>query len=47
MTNGEEYYRNALKWHLSVNITPEEVHDIGLAEVSRIRIEMEKVLTYI
>lgn len=43
MENGDAYYRNVLKWHLSANVTPEEVHRIGLAEVDRIKVEMEKV----
>ena len=42
-TNGSEYYDSLLKWHLSVNLSPSEVHEIGLSEVTRIKKEMERV----
>ena len=38
-----EYYKSCLKWHLSFEMTPEEVHEIGLKEVDRITKEMHKV----
>lgn len=40
---GAEFYQQCLKWHTSLDITPDEVHRIGLAEVARIRTEMERV----
>ena len=40
---GEEYYKACLKWHLSVDMTPEEVHEKGLEEVERIYKKMIKV----
>ncbi|KAL3846519.1 hypothetical protein ACJMK2_017499 [Sinanodonta woodiana] len=40
---GKEYYRACLKWHLSIDITPEEVHNKGLAEVDRINRQMLQV----
>jgi len=40
---GAEFYQQCLKWHTSLDITPDEVHAIGLAEVARIRKEMERV----
>ena len=43
LPNGAEYYKACLKWHTSLDITPEEVHQKGLAEVDRIAKEMEKV----
>ena len=36
LAGGSEYYRACLKWHTSLDITPEEVHTKGLAEVKRI-----------
>lgn len=38
-----EYYKACLKWHLSFEMSPEEVHDVGLKEVDRITKEMYKV----
>ncbi len=42
--NGEEAYRYFVKSYTSTNYTPDEVHQIGLDEVARIRAEMEKVM---
>ncbi|XP_060082577.1 uncharacterized protein LOC132561887 [Ylistrum balloti] len=42
--NGREFYRATLKWHLTTDLTPREVRDIGLREVSRIQEKMMKVL---
>lgn len=42
--NGSEYYRACLKWHLSFDMTPEEVHRTGLEEVERIHKEMKLVI---
>ena len=44
LPNGKEYYKACMKWHLSVDKTPEEVHETGLQEVGRISNEMQKVL---
>jgi uncharacterized protein (DUF885 family) len=41
--NGEEYYAYKLRDETSTNLTPEEVHKIGLAEVERIKSEMRQV----
>ncbi len=43
--NGYEYYRQLLRWHLSIDVDPMEVHNMGLAEVARIKIKMEEVRT--
>ena len=40
---GAEFYQQCLKWHSSLDITPDEVHKTGLAEMARIRKEMERV----
>ena len=42
-TNGTEYYKACLKWHTSLDITPEEVHQKGLDEVGRISKEIKTV----
>ena len=41
--NGPEFYKSVLQWHLSLPLTPEEVHQKGLAEVERISKEMKTV----
>lgn len=40
MPNGEAYYEFALKRHTTTDMTPEEVHQLGLSEVARITKEM-------
>ena len=37
------YYKACLKWHLSFEMSPEDVHQVGLNEVDRISGEMGKV----
>ncbi|XP_069104679.1 uncharacterized protein [Argopecten irradians] len=44
LDNGEEFYKACLKWHLSVDMTPEEVHNLGLQEVERIYQNMLNVM---
>ncbi|KAL5005456.1 hypothetical protein ScPMuIL_018912 [Solemya velum] len=41
--NGE-FYKACLRWHLSVDMGPEEVHDIGRREVERIKSEMDQTM---
>lgn len=45
--DGKAYYRYLIRRHTSTNLTPEEIHQIGLAEVARIRVEMLAVMTEI
>ncbi len=40
---GKEAYAWSVGWQTTTNLTPEAIHEIGLAEVERIRGEMEKV----
>ena len=42
--NGVEYYAQRVKFNKTLDLTPQEVHDIGLAEVARIRTEMEEIV---
>ncbi|WAR28595.1 hypothetical protein MAR_014299, partial [Mya arenaria] len=42
---GKDYYRACLRWHLSTDITPEEVHALGVQEVERIHGQMKQVMT--
>ncbi|MGL5505409.1 MAG: DUF885 family protein, partial [Aeromonas veronii] len=43
MTNGRDWYRWLLKKHTTTNMTPEQVHELGLSEVERIFAAMVKV----
>ncbi|GAB5408792.1 MAG: DUF885 domain-containing protein [Balneolaceae bacterium] len=41
--NGEEYYNFQLRQNTTTDMTADEVHNTGLAEVERIHTEMEKI----
>ena len=41
---GEQWYRNRARWFTTTGLTPDEIHEIGLEEVARIRGEMQKVI---
>ncbi len=41
---GREYYQNRLDYYTTLNLTAEEVHQIGLDEVARINSEMKKII---
>ena len=44
LPDGEAYYRALVRHHTTLDTTPEAVHERGLAEVARIRAEMETVI---
>jgi len=44
LPDGEAYYRHKIKEFTSLDLTPQEIHDIGLREVGRIRTEMDGVI---
>ncbi|AFU68676.1 hypothetical protein P700755_001843 [Psychroflexus torquis ATCC 700755] len=44
LPNGAAYYRHQLKQSTTTNLNPEEVHQIGLSEVARIKSEMKNIL---
>ena len=44
MQGGKEFYTAVLKWHTSTDMTPQEVHDIGLEEVAAIRTSVDELL---
>src|SRR5262249_54532579 len=44
LQNGTVLYAYNVKWHTTTNKTPQEIHEIGLAEVKRIRGDMDKVM---
>ena len=45
LPNGEAYYAYKLREHTTTDITADEVHALGLAEVARISAEMDTVLS--
>jgi uncharacterized protein (DUF885 family) len=42
-TGGKAYYRRLVKLHTTLDVTPEEVHELGLAEVERLNRELDEV----
>ena len=43
LPKGKEWYRLKARLHTTTELTPEEIHEIGLGEVKRIRAQMELV----
>jgi uncharacterized protein (DUF885 family) len=43
MPQGKEYYAFLVRQQTTTNLTPEQIHQLGLSEVARIRAEMDKV----
>lgn len=44
LPDGEAYYANRIQNWTTLTRTPEELHQLGLAEVARIRAEMEQIM---
>tara|TARA_B100001989_G_scaffold228433_1_gene185199 strand:+ start:1648 stop:3426 length:1779 start_codon:yes stop_codon:yes gene_type:complete len=42
--NGKEWYEYLARYHTTTNLTPDEIHEIGLREVAKIRAEMERII---
>ena len=42
--DGKKWYEYVARYHTTTNLTPDEIHEIGLREVSRIRSEMEEII---
>ena len=40
---GKDYYAALARYHTTTDLTPDQIHEIGLQEVARIRAEMEAV----
>ncbi|MFQ6003918.1 MAG: DUF885 family protein [Woeseia sp.] len=41
--NGQECYRASVRYHSSLQIPPEDIHRMGLSEMSRIQAEMHRI----
>ncbi len=44
LPNGKQFYRHRVQRFATLDVSPEQVHELGLAEVKRIREEMTQVL---
>lgn len=44
LPDGKSYYQQQIKEYTTLDLTPQEIHDIGLKEVKRIRAEMEAII---
>ena len=42
--DGKKYYEQLAKHYTTTDLTPDEIHDIGLREIQRIRAEMEEII---
>ena len=43
--NGKKYYEYLAKYYTTTDLTPDEIHNIGLKEIERIRSEMEQIIS--
>jgi uncharacterized protein (DUF885 family) len=43
LPGGADWYRLLVRWSTTTDLTPQQIHDMGLKEVARIRGEMEQV----
>ena len=44
LPNGAAAYAYHVRWQTTTNLTPQQIHDIGLSEVKRIRAKMDQVI---
>ncbi|WP_133471780.1 DUF885 domain-containing protein [Paraglaciecola marina] len=44
LPNGEEFYGNRIKYHTTLDLTADEIHQIGLDDVARIHKEMREIM---
>jgi uncharacterized protein (DUF885 family) len=44
LPNGAAAYAFLIRWQTTTNLTAQQIHELGLAEVKRIRAEMDKVI---
>ncbi|MFT5276582.1 MAG: hypothetical protein ACI97K_003035 [Glaciecola sp.] len=42
--NGEAFYQNRIKYYTTTDMTAQEIHQLGLSEVARIRAEMQTIV---
>jgi len=44
LPDGVELYRFYVRYHTTTDLTPEEIHDIGLNEVNRIQLDIKEIM---
>ena len=44
LPNGKRFYQSQIRNYATVDLSPAEIHDIGLSEVKRIRTEMQEII---
>ena len=44
LPNGKAWYENLTRYHTSTDLSPDEIHQIGLSEVKRIRSKMKRII---
>ncbi|KAK7072492.1 hypothetical protein SK128_012146 [Halocaridina rubra] len=44
LPGGMEYYKGCLRFHTSTDLTPQQIHDLGLSEVERIQKEVNETV---
>ena len=44
LPNGRPYYEARVRYHTTTSLTPDQIHDLGLSEVRRIRAEMDGIM---
>ena len=45
LPNGEAWYNERIKYNTTTDMTAKEIHDLGLSEVARITLEMQKIIS--
>jgi uncharacterized protein (DUF885 family) len=44
LPDGSDYYKYRIRWHTTTDLTPQQIHQIGLDLVKQIRAEMDQVI---
>src|SRR5882757_1301001 len=47
LSNGAAAYAFHVRWQTTTDLTPQQIHEIGLSEVKRIRAEMDKIIALV
>lgn len=42
--HGKAYYEHKVRYYTTLNVTPDEIHQMGLDEVARIKLQMEQIV---
>jgi uncharacterized protein (DUF885 family) len=44
LPDGDEYYQYLINYYTTIDMAPAEIHELGLAELDRIRVEMQAII---